>query len=884
MKHITHKWLWPFLCLTLLLAGACSDDDTETGSSEPVPPTLTTENLPENGYHFLYFKQEPRTFSLSVDAPWEITKTDGWFVVTPKEGKAGKNILITVEGDFNTGDARTGEFTIRANSGSYRYPCITEKTVRLSQDTYLGAGFEIKGLEDYTDNVVSFPADDPKAMTFSVTASYDWTMTVSDDTWVSVSPRQGTAGQQTTVTVTPTPNTTKEPKSSELTLVCFDPINEANKSEATITLRQSRLADLHDVGYVFFEDDFNWITPLWDFTTYNQPYGWPTVDASDFHFYKSGGNTALGEKAAELGYTFNGSTYGRYLGFVKLGKTDENGMLVTPALKEIDKDRSATLLVQFDGAYYMTAGGSPDTGTSMSVTVANGGTIVADGTTDEGRTLVIPMRRGFAWDRYFFLVKDATSATKIQFSDGIAKAAIKTRLYLDNVKITRADEETAEAPAPEAIVEPLLAVVEPVIPAEIGPEEQTMAYTIRVNRAWEISTDSDWLTIAAVTSGAKKAAQGSKVAADKRSATALATALLYDVTLQAAENTGEARTGKVTLKADGQAIGSIEVKQEKSASTHSLTITGLENNTTELGYDKSGDGASVEFTVNSTLDWSIASTDTWYAATPASGKAGEEVKVTLSASETNRGMRRFGSFVLTTAKPEGEEALSETITVSQKPAAVGSAPWNLATPIQWKFSADDMPKYTPEFSNATENDLVGNTVNALPSETTDGPGYISYMHNSLDLDINGKCFRIIGATGEPYVTGAWPGDYWMFTVPVQSLPAGTKVHFKGTSKTSGTGQKYWLMEYNDGGTWKPVTQTKTATVGGTEIVYTQEHMNTTALSVDFTVTFENALTEANIEFRYTCAANAQAKAGDPLAAPNGGTHRWQEPLAIEIAQ
>lgn len=884
MKHITHKWLWPFLCLTLLFAGACSDDDTETGSSEPVPPTLTTENLPENGFHFVYFKESTRTFLMDVDAPWEITKTDGWFVVTPKAGKAGKNILITVEGDVNEGDARTGEFTIRANSGSYRYPCVTEKTVRLSQDAFLGAGFEITGLEEYQDNIVDFPAEDPQTVTFSVTAPYDWTLTVSDETWVGISPRKGNAGQTTTVTIAPTANTTKEPKSSELTLVCFDPANEANSSEVKLTLRQSRLADLHDVGYVFFEDDFNWITPLWDFTTYNQPYGWPTVDASDFHFYTNNSNTAVGAKAAELGYTFNASTYGRYLGFVKLGKTNENGLLITPALKDIDKDRSATLLVQFDGAYYMTAGGSADTGTSMSVTVVDGGTIIDGKATDEGRTLVIPMRRGFAWDRYFFLVKDATSATKIQFSDGIAKTAIKTRLYLDNVTITRADDDTTEAPAPEAIVEPLTAVVDPADPVEIGPEAQTLAYTVRINRAWEISTDAEWLTIATVTSGTKKGTQGSSVAADKRTATASATALLYDVTLQAAENPGEARTGKVTLKAEGQAIGSIEVKQEKCASTHSLTLTGLDNGTTELGYDKAGDGASVKFTVNSTLDWSIATADTWYAAVPASGKAGEEVEVTLSATQTNRGMRRFGSFVVSTVKPDAEEALSETITVSQKPAAVGSAPWDLATPIRWKFSANDMPKYTPEFSNAKENDLIGNTVNALPSETTDGPGYISYMHNSLDLDINGKCFRIVGATGEPYVTGAWPGDYWMFTIPVRSLPAGTKVHFKGTSKTSGTGQKYWLMEYNDGGTWKPVMQTETTTVGGSEIVYTQEHKNTTALPVDFTVTFENALTDANIQFRYTCAANAQAKAGDPLAAPNGGTHRWQEPLTIEIEQ
>lgn len=879
-----HKWLWPLLCLTLFVS-ACSDDDTESGSSEPVPPTLTTENLPESGLHFVYFKETSRTFLMNVDAPWEITKTDGWFVVTPTSGKAGQKIIITVEGDINEGEARTGSFTIRANSGSYRYPCITEKTVQLSQDAYLGAGFEITGLEEYHDNIVDFPAQDPQPVNFTVTAPYDWTMTVSDDSWVSVSPLKGAAGEPASVTVTPTANATKESRSSELNLVCFDPANAENKSEVLITLRQSRLADMHKPGFVFFEDNFDWITPLWDFTDYNQPYGWPTVDASDFHFMKSGAHTALGEKATELGYTFNGSTYGRYLGFVKLGKTDENGILTTPALKEIDKDRSATLLVQFDGAYYMTATGTVDTGTSMSVTVVGGGTIVSDKATDEGHTLVIPMRSGFAWDRYSVLVKDATAATRIQFCDGVAEKAIKTRLFLDNVTVARADDELTEAPAAESVVLPLSAVVNPATPVEIDPPEQTIARTIRVNRAWEIATDAEWLTIKSVTSGTKKGTQGSKVAADKRSATAPATALLYDVTLQAAQNDGEARTAKVALKADGKEIGSITVTQEKSASENSMTVTGLADNAAELGYDKSGEGASVTFTVTSTLDWSIATKDSWYAATPSSGKAGE-TEVTLSVSETNRGTRRFGSLTLSTVKPTDGEALSETIVVSQKPAAVGSAPWDLAAPIRWVFSADDMPKYTPEFSNAVENNLAGNTTNALPSETADGPGYISFLHNSLDLDINGKCVRIVGATGEPYVTGAWPGDYWLFTVPVKSLSAGTKVHFKGTSKTSGTGQKYWLMEYNDGGTWKPVSETKTTTVDNKEVTYTQEHMNTTAQTVDFTVTFERAITDGNIEFRYTCAANAQAKAGDPLPAPNGGTHRWQAVtgVVIEIVQ
>ena len=114
MKRIMNKWLWSLLCVTLLGAAACSDDDTEGDSGNPIPPALSTENLPDAGLKFLYSALTPHTFTMNVDAPWEITKTAGWFVVTPNKGEAGQNIQVTVTPALNQGEARDGEFTIRA--------------------------------------------------------------------------------------------------------------------------------------------------------------------------------------------------------------------------------------------------------------------------------------------------------------------------------------------------------------------------------------------------------------------------------------------------------------------------------------------------------------------------------------------------------------------------------------------------------------------------------------------------------------------------------------------------------------------------------------------------------------------------------------------------
>lgn len=145
MNRYIQKWLWIFACTVALLAGACSDDDTDDGPTTVVPPALEITGIPDTGCTSSTTLPSA-TFTMKVDAPWEITKTAGWFVVTPKQGKAGEAIEITVTGDFNDGDTRKGEFTIRANSGNNLHPCYTEKTVELSQDACNQAALPLKDL------------------------------------------------------------------------------------------------------------------------------------------------------------------------------------------------------------------------------------------------------------------------------------------------------------------------------------------------------------------------------------------------------------------------------------------------------------------------------------------------------------------------------------------------------------------------------------------------------------------------------------------------------------------------------------------------------------------------------------------------------------------
>ena len=136
--------------------------------------------------------------------------------------------------------------------------------------------------------------------------------------------------------------------------------------------------------------------------------------------------------------------------------------------------------------------------------------------------------------------------------------------------------------------------------------------------------------------------------------------------------------------------------------------------------------------------------------------------------------------------------------------------------------------------------------------------------------MNGKARNVCGATGEPYVEGQWPGDSWNLTAE-QNIPAGSIVAASFYSRTSGTGMKYWLVEYLDGDTWKPAMPTTTEEIEGQTVTYNVNHNNTTEFHIQFAVTTTVDMSEFKI--RETCLVNTQASGKGPLEAPNGGTVR-----------
>lgn len=861
-----NKWLWSLLCVTLLGAAACSDDDTEGDSGNPIPPALSTENLPDAGLKFLYSALTPHTFTMSVDAPWEITKTAGWFVVTPNKGEAGQNIQVTVTPTLNQGEARDGEFTIRANSGNNLHPCLTQKSIPLSQDAYLAAGIVLTGLDE---RLLAFEAEDTDPVIFTVEASYDWTLTVENETWLTVAPKSGKAGSAAEVTITPKANTTDERRESKITITAGDAEFGENTAEEIIELVQAPYMpkDTHAEGYVFFSDDFQWIPDNW-VSPYTK-YGWPSVsidgtNGNEFALSTDG----MKEAVAAKGYTYTPSVYARYEGHVKLGKTANMGAITIPALTGIDAGKAATLLVQFDAAAYSSAGGAVDNGDDhMDVTIKGPGTI---GDLVE-TTALVEVKNVWEWTRYSLIVYGATNETRITFG---SEREVKCRLYLDNITVTRAKDENPEAPAPEALVTPLdKEIVNTSDPSlfdansMVVAEGGTLTCSVRVNKAWTAETDCDWLTITTVRCGdadpSTVTGANNGASLSNGVATVKATGLPYVTTkVEVGRNSGgESRTGHIIIKSEGAEIEKVAVTQAaEGTSVTGIVITGLtENQIPEFAADAT---AETTFTVRADTDWTIEVpvAETWYSVTPLSGAANTDVTVTVTPTP-NTGGARDGSFTIQSGTN------TETILLSQAPSAS-------ALHFEWSFPA-----------TAEENNLVSRTERWYKSD--DGKARIDAVR-AVDNPSNPDMSYSLGydnEIGRILMYGFALDDYRLFTLPVKNFKANTTLNLRALISSSASGPKFYILEYSADGqaSWTSVNTTSIEDKSAKDtalrtIVYTHMMPDTPAngdVIVDDDITIPTAVADGNIYLRLrVCDAMAGNKAKNIVPA-NGGTTRMK---------
>lgn len=365
-----------------------------------------------------------------------------------------------------------------------------------------------------------------------------------------------------------------------------------------------------------------------------------------------------------------------------------------------------------------------------------------------------------------------------------------------------------------------------------GKPDKAQSFTVTSDQDYTITTNADWITV------------------DVTSAAAY-TESTVNVTCQES-NLSKMREGLVTITS-GMTKTGIRVVQSASGQELEPFISIAGGNYVNID----AEDLSFTVTVQHNVDYEIRIPDDvkWVAVQPIETKAlVEATELVLYTAANPETTPRTATITLVNEN----EGIVTPIIINQGPAAPSGE-----SQISWTFSVDAMGGYTDAFVKT----------NSLPAAK--GIGYISWvdLEENVALDVNSKKSRVIGGTGEPYITGAWVGDYWEFSIPAVTASAGATINFNGVSRCSGTGQKYWAMMYNVGGDWKYVKETKVETETGKSAVYTHI-MTSSNQTINETIKLTDAISNQTVRIRFICVANWQCSGKGALGAPNGGTHRW----------
>ncbi len=148
--------------------------------------------------------------------------------------------------------------------------------------------------------------------------------------------------------------------------------------------------------------------------------------------------------------------------------------------------------------------------------------------------------------------------------------------------------------------------------------------------------------------------------------------------------------------------------------------------------------------------------------------------------------------------------------------------------------------------------------------------------------------RRLTSGGAPNTNGGWKGDYWLFDVNLsKTYAAGSTVSITMTTKASGSGLKYWVLEIFDGGEWTPMKETVTEEItsanGNNKATVTYNFAQSNNASDDISVSYTLASsTSENLQIRYRAAENFTA-ANAYLSKLGTGWHRLEGSPKVVIA-
>ena len=181
-------------------------------------------------------------------------------------------------------------------------------------------------------------------------------------------------------------------------------------------------------------------------------------------------------------------------------------------------------------------------------------------------------------------------------------------------------------------------------------------------------------------------------------------------------------------------------------------------------------------------------------------------------------------------------------------------------PLKFRVRVDNINYTTESFSESSQIKPV------------QGLGYIEYVPVDLATTDDNKKYKLDVSDKSPRVTGPWPGDYWLF-YGNGAIKAGSEVHIAFEARTSATGHKFWMLEFLDGGQWRPACETLTSNEPGEDVVYTHAMNADGATNVQANYVVKYRKNSEHAQFRFRCVTNWQASGAGKLTARNGGSAR-----------
>lgn len=265
-------------------------------------------------------------------------------------------------------------------------------------------------------------------------------------------------------------------------------------------------------------------------------------------------------------------------------------------------------------------------------------------------------------------------------------------------------------------------------------------------------------------------------------------------TIKVSENTSTAaRVGSVRFIGDAVTPLKLVINQKmvipKGISPTTESVTDV---TKEATFKVFGDKA-----------WSAQCDDSDVTITPANGVGECDVKLTFPANKTLN-QRTFRVTVTI------QDDKDYTYTLVQDAYSGLLAKWELK-------ALTDKTKET--FLDDGSQSVYPGTNDKYISPSS-GSGRIEYWacDRTGYAKGNTECKRDVGGNGDPYISGAVPGDFWYVYGDLEgaNIPADTKIHFYFVTKLGIMCSNYWMIEFKDGDEWKPALPTSTVQESATE--------------------------------------------------------------------